>query len=135
MGEYVDATMPYDQLAAVMAWANPFGELAQRAPESVPLVRPWVSLGRVSLAPEVSAWDRLTWGAAVYAARNPDRPVYRLTVRDRLWCYLAAQSGAFWSLPDDPLDSTEWVRQQRLRPFIDYAGRINDPALRLRVCR
>lgn len=83
----------------------------------------------MSLAPEVSAWDRLTWGAAVFAARNPDRPVYRLTVRDRLWCYLVAESAAFWTLPDDPLDPGEGydLRHERFRQIPP----IDDPALRL----
>lgn len=89
----------YGEVLAGPAWANPF---LPSVPPS-PRLQPWASPGRVSLAPEVSAWDRLTWGAAVFAARNPDRPVYRLTVRDRLWCYLVAESAAFWTLPDDPL--------------------------------
>lgn len=129
-------TLTYDELAAVMAWANPFGELVQRAPEPVPLVRPYVSPGRVILAPALSAWDRLTWGAAVFAVRNPDRPVYQLTVRDRLWCYLVAESAAFWTLPDDPLGSTEWIRRERLRPYSELVrGILDDADLRLQVRR
>lgn len=127
-GHAVEA-LTYDELVAVMAWANPFGELVQRAPEPVPLVRPYVSRGRVSLAPELSWWDRLTWGAAVFAVRNPDRPVYRLSVRDRLWCYIAAESAAAWSLPDDPLDPAGRydLRRDRFRSIPP----IDDPALRL----
>lgn len=92
---------------------------------------PWTSRGRVSLAPALSVEDRLTWGAAVFAALHPGLPVYRLTVRDRLWCYLVAQSGALWAwpLPDDPLDSTEWIRRERFRSIPP----VDDPALRLHV--
>ncbi|MGW5377459.1 hypothetical protein ACWESM_18635 [Nocardia sp. NPDC003999] len=119
------------QIYALPAWTNPF-----LLDDDEPRLGPWASPGRVSLAPEVSAWDRLTWGAAVYAACHPDRPVYRLTVRDRLWCYLAAESAAFWTLPDDPLDSTEWIRRERLRPIGELTrGILDDAALQLRVRR
>lgn len=118
--------LTYDEILAGAAWANPFLPAVDE-----PTLGPWASPGRVSLAPELSHRDRLTWGAAVYAARNPGRPVYALTVRDRLFCYLAAQSAAFWSLPDDPLDSTEWIRRERFRSIPP----IDDPALRLQVRR
>ncbi|WP_378735382.1 hypothetical protein [Nocardia brasiliensis] len=111
------------ELWVLPAWTNPFMSAATE-----PTLGPWASPGRVSLAPELSHWDRLTWGAAVYAVRNPGRPIYALTVRDRLFCYLAAQSAAFWSLPDDPLDSTEWIRRERFRSIPP----IDDPALQLR---
>ncbi|MFD3431142.1 hypothetical protein [Nocardia fluminea] len=117
-----------DGLTRYTVWANPFLPSPPFTPEPVPLVRPWVSRGRVSLAPELSWWDRLTWGAAVFAALNPDRPVYGLTVRDRVWCYLAAETAAHWTLPDDPfVGSTEWIRRERFRSIPP----IEDPALRL----
>lgn len=126
-------SLTYDELAAVMVWANPFLPGPPLAPERLPLVRPYVSRGRVSLAPELTWWDRLTWGAAVFAVLNPDRPVYRLTVRDRLWCYLAAESAAAWPLPDDPLDPDQRydLRRERFRQIPP----IDDPALVLRVGR
>ncbi|WP_406234954.1 hypothetical protein [Nocardia sp. NBC_01009] len=105
------------------AWTNPFMPLVDE-----PTLDPWASPGRVSVAPEPTHGDRLTWGAAAFAALNPGHPVYRLTVRDRLWCYLAGQAGALWSLPPNPLETPEWLRRQRLRTLELVA---DDPALRL----
>ncbi|MFD3748350.1 hypothetical protein [Nocardia sp. NPDC058633] len=112
------------ELTQRAVWANPF--LPFPSPE--PALRPWASPGRVSLAAELSDEDRRTWDEAVSYAR----PEWPRTLRGLLWSHLIEQQRELWSLPDDPLDSTEWIRQQRLRPYDTLAREIlDDPALRL----
>jgi hypothetical protein len=70
------------ELYLLPPWTNPFLPSVHE-----PTLEPWVSPGRVSIAPGPPAVDRLTWGAAVFAAMNLGRPpwVYR---------FLAAQVDA-----------------------------------------
>lgn len=87
----------YDKLAAIKVWRNPF--LPSFTPNP-PELAPWASPGRVSLAPELSRSERITWGDACDYAR----PSWPRTLRGRLWQHLIDRQREFWSLPDDPLD-------------------------------
>lgn len=91
--------MIYDELAAIRVWPSPF--LPPIWPDP-PELGPWVSSGRVSLAPELSRADWTTWHAATYVVLNPGRPLYALHTAGRLFGYLVEQQRDFWSLPDDP---------------------------------
>lgn len=107
-------------------WTNPFLSRAE------PRLAPWASPGRMSVAPTPSADDLLTWDEATFYARFPQWP---RGWRGELLRRLVERDAAFWQIPDDPFGSLDWVQRQRLRPFIDYTRHVNDPALRLRVCR
>lgn len=111
-----------DEIRAFTVWANPFLPTFAE-----PMLGPWASPGRVSLAGELSDEDRRTWDEAVSYAR----PEWPRTLRGLLWSHLIEQQRELWSLPDDPF-ATEWIRQQRLRPYDTLARDIlDDPALRL----
>lgn len=114
----------YDKLTAIRVWPSPFLPPIWPSP---PELAPWASPGRVSLAPELSLDDQIAWVEACDYAR----PTWPLTLRGLLWQHLVDRQRELWPLPDDPLDPPEWLRRVRVRPFIDYAGRVNDPALRL----
>ncbi|WP_342800989.1 hypothetical protein [Nocardia sp. No.11] len=124
IGQRAEA-LTYDEILAYAAWANPFLPAVEEL-----TVEPWASPGRVSVAPELSSTDRRTWDEALTRAR----PTGPRTLPEVLWCHVVAQQRELWPLPDGPFDTPEWIRRQRLRPFSDYAGRINDPALRLPRC-
>lgn len=112
----------YEEFHAPVAWTDRF--LSR-----LPRLQPWVSPGRVSLAPEPSEADRVTWDVAGFAARYP---AYTGTLPYWIWAYLAQLPGMSWTLPDDPFDSTEWIREQRLRPYDELVrGILDDADLRL----
>lgn len=93
----------YDKLAAIKVWRNPF--LPSFTPNP-PELAPWASPGRVSLAPEPSRPDWITWHAAAYVVLNPGRPLYALHAAGRLFGYLVEQQRKAWQVPDDPFAIT-----------------------------
>jgi hypothetical protein len=91
-------------------WDNPLFPTGPR-----PDLDPWTSPGRISLAPEVSAVERMTWEAASFDAVRPWMRRYEPWARDLLRAMLlgAIEAAAVWTLPDDPLDPfdlAQWWR-------------------------
>jgi len=104
-------TIPDDPLD-LSPWTPLFTEVA---------TPPWVSPGRISLAPALSYADQMTWDAASFMAVHPEMRLTPLWVNDALWGYMRATTyGA-------DLDS---IRKAR---FTSYASGIVDPALILKV--
>ncbi|MGY4098066.1 hypothetical protein ACW2Q0_00640 [Nocardia sp. R16R-3T] len=91
-------------------WENP-----SLPPDPWPELGPWTSPGRISLAPEPSRVDRMTWDAASFAAVHPEIRVYAPWVRDLLL-------GDLWeSLPRDPLSSARQPKWCGFYPVVDPA--------------